>query len=453
VEINQAILTNGTDQALMSFAEVIANSISVSCGFPSGCSVHTQPNAPLVASLQSKQILRQAAMEVDVNDATLRDTVRQLILDTIEAQIDLEIAAQEFDAQMTYFNSLIAETERLMRSAQRARKYVEDSKYNDPSFRLVRDSARLQLADKLQLAEQYSYMAARRAEYEYALPLSAVHASYYDIYQARTAGDILAFLDKLKQYENVAGAIEDAEQTKEDYTISVAYHILGLTDEYLQSTGNNPNVRAERVKRFREWAAKHTVQDEGGKPVLRFSFSSSIADGGILSRALNQSYDEIWLHRIAGVGVPKPDSTGLWIQLQTEQAAALRYRVVKLEQAGATHLRSSNGCIHEYPLIHPQALLGLGWQDDKNPFSTVAIFNAHAGTGNGEFAQRTEAFYGRPVLAGEWNVEIRSGSPDGILADMDLQMLTDIEFHFSTTRATSPASLNPNPDICAQMDP
>ncbi|MEZ4672819.1 MAG: hypothetical protein R2932_01070 [Caldilineaceae bacterium] len=66
---------------------------------------------------------------------------------------------------------------------------------NDPSYRLV-DSRRLQLATQLEIAARLSYLAARRAEYEYTARLSANNFRVSDIYRARLADDILKFLQE-----------------------------------------------------------------------------------------------------------------------------------------------------------------------------------------------------------------------------------------------------------------
>ncbi|MEZ4672818.1 MAG: hypothetical protein R2932_01065 [Caldilineaceae bacterium] len=51
-----------------------------------------------------------------------------------------------------------------------------------------------------------------------------------------------------------------------DLTISVAQHILGLTDQYLRGQGvADADLQRERSKRFRQWVAQNTHLGSDGK--------------------------------------------------------------------------------------------------------------------------------------------------------------------------------------------
>ena len=47
---------------------------------------------------------------------------------------------------------------------------------------------------------------------------------------------------------------------------------------------------------------------------------------------------------------------------------------------------------------------------------------------------------------------ISAGSPDGILPDLDLQQLTDIELKISTTYGTRASNSPPPPSQCVRVD-
>jgi hypothetical protein len=49
-------------------------------------------------------------------------------------------------------------------------------------------------------------------------------------------------------------------------------------------------------------------------------------------------------------------------------------------------------------------------------------------------------------------VVINGGSPNGILPDLDLQQLTDIELKVSTTYASRSANTLPTPAQCVRAD-
>ena len=156
----------------------------------------------------------------------------------------LEVAIEEYNASLTEYEGNRDQVRHDSIEAQRERAYLQNSPANDPSFRLVRDSKRLVLASQLDYAAHVAYLAARRAEYEYAARLPANNISMAEIYRARTADDILRFLTKLESTANSL-IVADNEINQEDFTLSVALHVLGLTDEFLGLTGEA--AEAERT--------------------------------------------------------------------------------------------------------------------------------------------------------------------------------------------------------------
>lgn len=447
--INNEITTNGQDQAFWTYGEAAASALSISTGYPSGVSVSTQPLWPLAAYARQQGRLREIEKETHINNANSEAVVRNLLLELDELIDDLQIAAQEANAHMTQFQTLAAEAKDLKIEARRARDYtVTQNPANDPGLRLVRDSARLQLASALDLAARTSYMAAKRAEYEYAASLSQSNFSLSKIYQARTADDIILFLNQLNDVTNNALVHGTLQQTP--VNISVAQHLLGLTDQNLGLTGQA--AQAERVRRFRAWVADHTSRQPNGigqlKPVLTFDFSTSIASNGVFSNVILQGYESYWLHQVAGVGLPVANTNGLTVNLVSEERANLGYRVVNVNEAGLLHLRAQNGCIFEYRLISPAALLGQYWPSNQNPEAATSVFNASINNAGG---QSTPAFLARPLSATDWQVTVYSGAPTAGYPDMDLQQLDDIQLNFSTTYASRTPG-DPQPQDCVRVD-
>jgi hypothetical protein len=455
--VNDALLTNGVDQAAMEFFATLLDAIRVHVGFEVdleslvvGPTVSVEfennPFQPVIAALRSAQILRQAVADIEIGNANSEAVVRNLLLDAVELQIDLEIAAHNAKAQITVFENLAAGTQDLAVEARRARAYAEQHPANDPSYRLIRDSQRLMLADRLALAARVSYLAARRAEYEYAARLSASGLRISDIYRARTAGEIRDFLNKLALITDEL-VLDDAEINREVFALSVAQHLLGWTDEELGLTGEA--ARAERIRLFREWVAENTETGTDGKPVLVFSIATSAADNGILSNVIAQGFDWFWLHMVSGVGQPKDESEGLGVDLITAQTDDLRYRRVVVKQSGIVYLKARSGCIFEYHLVHPAPLLGLEWPEGAPLDVAPATFLASV---NGENGTRTAAFLGRPVSSTDWEVEVKAGAPETGLPDMDLQQLEDIVLVFDSTHATRLSLGVPHPSECVRTD-
>lgn len=442
--VNSELLTNGVAQSAIALAQDIVNCCAVEYG-SNGFSFAANPGAPISAVLSQASVLRQAVADMKTANIESEAVIRDFFLDLAELQVKLEVTIAEYNAQLTEYEANRDQVRHDVIEAQRERAYLQNSPANDPSFRLVRDSKRLVLASQLEYAARVAYLAARRAEYEYATRLPASNISISEIYRARTADDILRFLTKLESTANNL-IVGDSQLQPKDFTVSVARHVLGLTDEYLGLTG--AAAEAERVKRFRAWVAQNVATNDNGKPVLKFNFSTSLAENGIFSNVLGENFDNYWLFKMGGVGRPKNQNTGFAINLVSEETA-LDYRGVLVEQSGITHLRALSGCIFDYRLIHPAALLGLDWPKDQPAEAALSAFNAGINGANGE---NTNAFFNRPVSASNWQVTIFT-APEAGLPDMNLLKLTDIQFKFSTTYATREAvEIDPNHPDCVRTD-
>lgn len=400
------------------------------------------------------------AADIEIENAQQYEEVQNMLLDQSELLIDALVAEQAFRAKYVEFVGILGHMDDVVNETQRQRAWFKLSPGNDPSYRIVRDSKRLELAKQLELASRVAYLTARRAEYEYAARLSASDFRISDIYRARTAGDIKRFLEGLKSVtDSLAAGTSSAALTPSDFTVSVAQQVLGLTDDALAREGfATPEARqAERVRRFRLWVAQNTVPNTfeppfDNKPVLRFSFTTSLLNGGVFSNVIQQGYDRYWLLKLAGIGDPKPSSTGLSINLLTAQNG-LSYRTLVVTQGGVSHLKAQSGCVFDYRLMPPAVLLGLEWPSNQPPEQVTAVFKGNVNTANPWTANgfRTPSFLGRPVSATDWQVLVFAGAPMSGMSDMDLQQLTDIELNFSTTYA----SRSPGPPAagdCTRID-
>lgn len=398
--------------------------------------------------------------DIEIENAELYEEVQNMLLDQSELLIDALVAEQAFRAKYVEFVGILGHMDDVVNETQRQRAWFKLSPGNDPSYRIVRDSKRLELAKQLEYASRIAYLAARRAEYEYAARLSASNFRISDIYRARTSGDIKRFLEHLKTTtDSLVAGTSSAALTPSDFTVSVAQQMLGLTDDALAREGfATPEARqAERVRRFRLWVAQNTVPNTfeppfDNKPVLRFSFTTSLLNGGVFSNVIQQGYDRYWLLKLAGIGDPKPSSTGLSINLLTAQNG-LSYRTLSVTQGGVSHLKAQSGCVFDYRLMPPAVLLGLEWPSNQPPEQVTAVFKGNVNTANPWTANgfRTASFLGRPVSATDWQVLIFAGAPMSGMSEMDLQQLTDIELNFSTTYA----SRSPGPPAagdCTRID-
>ncbi|MCB9148367.1 MAG: hypothetical protein H6641_06370 [Caldilineaceae bacterium] len=452
IKVKNAINTNATETSVI-------EALSAGAAFVDAATdgvVTFHPGALVEAGLRPAAIMQQAAHDMEIEDANSEAVVRNLFYDMAEAIGEIDIAGQQYQSMLTQFNGVIGQTGHDVYQSKREHAYTTALPANDPSYRLVRDSRRLQLATQLEIAARLAYLAARRAEYEYTARLSANNFRVSDIYRARTADDILKFLQNLDNaVTNLPGGVRDAETNQNDLTISVAQHILGLTDQYLKGQGvADADLQTERSKRFRQWVAENTYLGSDGKPTLVFSYTTSSAVDGLISRVVTQDYGFVWLHKIGGIGQPKPTSNGFGINLVTDQPGSLGYRLVRVTQSGQVGLTSFAGCLFDYRLIPPAPLLGLEFPLGQPTDLVTGVFNGdingvHNNTTPG---YSTPAFLGRPLASNGWQVVINGGSPNGILPDLDLQQLTDIELKVSTTYASRSANTQPSPSQCIRAD-
>jgi hypothetical protein len=422
---------------------------TIACGVTGTADIITQFGAGMAST----------SADVEVEDAGNHKETENLLLDQTELLIDAYAASQQFNSKYAEYQSLLDGLRDDVTEAQRQRAYFAHSPANDPSFRIVRDSTRLQFAKQLALATRLTYLTARRAEYEYAARLNASNVRFSDIYRSRTAADLLTFLSGLSNVTSNLPAGIPSNLNAQDLTYSVAQHWLHLTDAALTKEGftTPAAIQTERTRRFRLWVAENTVPNTfespyDGKPVLKFTLSSSLLEGGSFAQLIPQGYDGYWLISLGGIELPKPSSNGFSANLVSDQTG-MAYRAIRVTQGGTVHLRSQAGCTFDYRLISPAALLGLEWASNQSAEVATASFRANVNeatpyTDNG---LRTEAFQGRAASTTDWQVLVFSGAPASGMSDMELQKLTDLELNFSIIYASRTPG-TPEPSACTRID-
>ncbi len=421
--------------------------------------------------------------DVTIQNAENALETKNLLLDQTELLIEARAANQAYFAAQAEVAGMAGDLAADLRETLRQRAWFDTNPANDPSFRIVRDSARLTLAKKLEGAAKYAYLAARRAEYEYAYPLylgkpngpDGGNFRISDIYRARTADDVLKFLADL---EKVTSNLEGDQPSEVVWNsmprISVAKNVLLLSDDIVRAAliaGGNPSptqgeIDAERIRQFRLWVADNTTI-VGGKPQLEFDFQLSAAPGGMFQALLPANYTDRWLYKLSGHAIPRPQNTGVALNLVTaENDPKLTYRAVSLTQSGMTQMRSQAGCTFDFNMMEPAAMLGFQLPTGQNPDEAKASFSAPV---NEQYAypdsdMSTPLFNGYPVASNKWTVLIKAQSPGFTPGttineiDMDLQQLEDIQLLFSVTRASSASTAHEdtglplNPADCARID-
>jgi hypothetical protein len=193
VEVNNTIMWGARNLSLLDAAK----ELTACCQVSSAGEYTFNPLSPLAATIAGLQRVVEAVNETAVADIESATVVRNLLLDLAEAELEIKSAAQQYQATLTEFNGVVGQTGHDVYQSKREHAYITALPANDPSYRMVRDSRRLELATQLETAARQAYLAARRAEYEYTARLSANNFRISDIYKARTANDILIFLQNL----------------------------------------------------------------------------------------------------------------------------------------------------------------------------------------------------------------------------------------------------------------
>lgn len=395
--------------------------------------------------------------DVEIEGAENKKEVSNLLLDQSELAIAADAARRAFLAKQSDVNGMFGVLERTFAERKRQSAYFTTLPANDPSFRIVRDFARIEVAEALEKSAKYAYLAARRAEYEYAARLAESNFHISDIYRARTAQDILKFLGDLQDLTDDLAGSASAETVPIDVKISIAQHVLHLTDAALISQGftTPAAIKAERARQFRKWVAEHTVPNDfeepkDMKPVLAFTLTTSLLDDGLLANVRPQGHNSRWRFLLAGTTAP---GNGVSMNLVSDQQG-LSYRDVTMTQGGTVHMRSQLGCFFDYNLIHPAKLLGLEWAANQSPEEATGTFSGNVNGANPYTTNnfRTPAFAGRAISATSWEIIVRAGSPDNILPEMDLQQLTDLELILSATYSSRTGTGTPEPSECARLD-
>ena len=212
-----------------------------------------------------------------------------MLLEMHELEMQVGIAIQEENVIYSEFDSLVNRVANTLSERNRVANYTLTKLAEEPANRLIYDSLRLKYADSMLLAQQMVYLAMRRADYETAGKIyegqcsAGRRVTVAEVYGSRTSGDLESLLQCLDTITSSAKGDPKVNLKPDDIRISVALHLLGLTNENLAREGIPANqYEQERVKRFRLWVQQNTTTDQPAR--LIFNFSTSIAQNGLFAQ-------------------------------------------------------------------------------------------------------------------------------------------------------------------------
>jgi hypothetical protein len=325
------------------------------------------------------------ASEKLINSAAL---IQSRLLETATLAIELELAKESLSQALASVTATWRQARLL--EAQQAR--LEEAKrvdaYRHLKFRVYSDALSLQALRSYRDLLEWAYLSTRALEYE----LNMSYGERHTLWQMRTAKEVTnVYLAALYQVYARGNGTNPQHAEK---VISVRDRLLGLSTPLVDAvTGVTYSPR----DRFRRFVANPANRDVNGD--LHLSFMTFRPDDAMFSG--NVCNDRIREVRVNLVG----DSLG----------AGVTKAVVQLTQGGTSYMRS---CEEPFELV---AYNLLGAEQKPRVARVEAGLNA---PNKAALLPNTDLQF-RPLLAGPWELTIRSDEADN--AGLDLRGLDDIE--------------------------
>jgi len=368
---------------------------------------------------KAKELLRLTTdYEILLTDLQSAATIKDLLLSEAEAEIDIELAAQQKNSALADFDNTFMDKENQWFLYQRSLDQLKYCTERTPTLRLLQSQEAVHLSETLNYTAHYAYLAAKALEYKYLQPLVDIPVGggrlrLTDLFKAQTPADMETVMLKLNSF-NTANCPWG--------TFDAQYHTISLVDNILGLSSSPDDVKKQKLAAF----INERVSSDGR---LEFSFSLSEDNTFLVSSGLFNL--KIWNGASpASCGSMPGDVKGLTVSIKTTQSSNLRPKV-RLRQAGHSSFRNASGDILEYIPIYDSHLL----TEDSDTFipSKQAEFVTYvnvdpryqSGTG-----QWVGAFKGRGLSSSEWTVTLFDWNP--AYARTDLSKITDILLYIDT---------------------
>ncbi len=342
----------------------------------------------------------------------------------------IQLAGQlkELEIQSSQLNEeLILATMGLLTGAQRLQNLQEEairvgqehalresralgSLANDPMFRVLRNKAVAEAVERKERALEGIYKAARAFEFEVNSPFAAIES---DLIPAKRASDIQELVVCMN---NQWGLFRETFSSPQAFTdeISLREDVFGITGEKLDEVTGQILSAAEQ---FRQRLLNPQNRTTSGGVSLRFPTSVSPGNGIWSSGVCNDQIASISV-KILGNGLGDDQAR---VRLTQGQALLMR-------SCEAVRNDDANDIIHHYQLP----------ESESNEVS--AGINTYP-------ADADFQFFGRPVGASEWVLELPSGNETPTNSDIDVTQIEDIVLsvnHRAISLGVSPRPFTPN---------
>ena len=364
-----------------------------------------------------------ADFQIQTTDADTALTVKNLLLEAAEADIAVEMAVAQKNSAGEDFDTALKQKDDTWLQYQTDLEQLDQITSNLPPLRVLRSQAAIDLADAMNTAAHYTYLAAKALEYKYAKALEEMPningqtVSVINIFKAQTPtdlGDFLQAIDQLNTTQCTWGKIFIPRVVK----ISLMKDVKGIK--------NPDSIDKVEAKAF---FISNSRNVDGTQGNLKFDFAVSEA-----AKFLNyfNSYNmKIWS------GSPPPGCgffsglNGVAVVLKSEQALA-NDPFVLLRQSGHSTVRDSHLQFREYIIVTDSNFLLTQSNQDYQP-STDGYFFAFQQQVSFDdpfaiYNNWTPVFKGKGISSSNWEIQVYN--QEGI----DFSKVYDMEFYFSTIR-------------------
>lgn len=398
----------------------------------------TVQDSQLIASTAKEIDLEKASLEYEILSAQDPLVIKNLLLRQSESLIGIDMAVNSKNAMIASFDASQREKENLLVLwDQNLTALNENSLTGEAVQRILTSDNVVELSQKVNALSHYSYLAAKALEYRYARPLVNIQvgSSYLDmndLYKCQSAGDFETFLDDLNTYNSmICGEIGKFVPNR--YYVSLAKHILGLTDINLGDLDGNGYVDATgravidvRYEKFQEFLNQQI--DENGD--LTFSFKTSVNEFPLANTRNNI---KIWQGTVPCY-TGSFNTMGFTANLDFKGNSGNIWHKMYITQTGSHTLKKDNET-HEYYPISTLALYNGSISDITNftdfiyPFISKDLKTPGSGA-DGSWAIK---FGNKSAAVEQWTITLKKVSGDpASYPNFPFEKLTDITFYFDS---------------------
>lgn len=388
----------------------------------------------LQLDIDKEDKLREITTDYKINSINIStsSTIKDLLLSHTEAEIEIDLAVQQMNSAIADFDASLQEKEQLWYLYQNSLDQLSYYEEKYAPLRILRSQAAIKLAEALDYTAHYSYLAAKALEYKYLNtlddePVAGGRLQLTELFKAQTPTDIEFFINKLDSLN-----IQECPWGTFDpqyYVVSLAIHILGLTDRYLDPDGDGKTADGKTIEKARREAVQafliENIQSDG---TLKFNFTIAEDASFLVNSGLFNL--KIWSGSVpATCDALVSPVTGTAINIQTTQTGNVRPRI-RIKQLGHSTLRNQLGVVQEYiPVTNYHFLFEQG-TGNYTPFkeaeitSFINVFDPRNTPGTGTW---TGAFKGRSISSSEWEIKIFDANQ--LFTPTDFTKITDIQLN------------------------